>query len=106
MIEVEQCPTEHYNVVNVEDEADGDSANANAAEQRRYLLPNGNATAAVVLTDAHLKEEDRNGAEDEEDEVWYKEGPCLKAKNIFLNILFLNFIKVNKHECMRSIYYA
>lgn len=80
MVEVEQCPTEHYNVVYVEDEADGDSADANAAEERGNLLPDGYATASVVLTDAHLKEENWNGTEDEEDEVWDKEGTCFEGQ--------------------------
>lgn len=80
VVKVKQSPAEHYNVVNVEDEADGDRANANATEEGGNLLPDGDATTPVVLTDAHLKEEDGNGTEDEENKVWYKKGTCFKYK--------------------------
>lgn len=72
--EVDEGPGQHYDVVDVEEEADGHGSNANSGKKGTDGPPDGNAPGAEVLPNADLHEEDGQGAKGEEEKVGNEEG--------------------------------
>ena len=72
--EIEECPGDDDDVVDVLQEHHHDGRVADALEYRCQLAHDGHASFANVLADRNLQEKQGNSTDDHREEVWDEKG--------------------------------